>query len=347
VRGPSVVSQHVLNPSTGTASTLRGLRGTRVFDISAASRDIAYAATGRGLYETKNAGATWTQILGMPVLALTLDPSAPGTLYVAAGAEDLLVRTTNDGATWCGMGPLPFIDVLALLLDPRVPGTLYASGNVPSGYRGEVTDNALLKSMDGGVSWSRTGFLSTGNATADDYASGGESFYAMPMALDFATTSGVYAGFGFEDAGAQGDILITADGGATWHHGESEDIAIDDVDAVASQPRVAYAAIGDGGVERTTDEGASWTLTNGPGHCDTFNGCPVTLSVAVDPAAKGTVFAGTDSQGLFKTTNRGSSWTRLNVGMSSEVVILAVDPTGSSLFASSGNGLFALPLGRS
>jgi len=64
----------------------------------------------------------------------------------------------------------------------------------------------------------------------------------------------------------------------------------------------------------------SWTSTNGP------NGGPIG-ALAIDPVTPATLYAGTDSNGVFKSTNGGASWSAVNTGLTAKTVsILAVDP---------------------
>src|SRR2546429_8003249 len=64
----------------------------------------------------------------------------------------------------------------------------------------------------------------------------------------------------------------------------------------------------------------SWTSTNGP------NGGPIG-ALAIDPVTPATLYAGTDSNGVFKSTNGGARWSAVNTGLTGKTVsILAVDP---------------------
>src|SRR5207249_10170841 len=77
----------------------------------------------------------------------------------------------------------------------------------------------------------------------------------------------------------------------------------------------------------------SWTSTNGP------NGGPIG-ALAIDPVTPATLYAGTDSNGVFKSTNGGASWSAVNTGLTVKTVsILAVDPqTPATLYAATQSG---------
>src|SRR5439155_1064824 len=72
---------------------------------------------------------------------------------------------------------------------------------------------------------------------------------------------------------------------------------------------------------RTAEGGInSWTSTNGPG------GGPIG-ALAIDPVTPATLYAGTDSNGVFKSTNGGASWSAVNTGLTVKTVSnLAIDP---------------------
>ena len=66
-------------------------------------------------------------------------------------------------------------------------------------------------------------------------------------------------------------------------------------------------------------------------------------ALAIDPVAPATLYAGTDSGGVFKSTNGGESWTAVNAGLTNTTVLaLAIDPSApATLYAGTfGGGVF-------
>jgi hypothetical protein len=69
---------------------------------------------------------------------------------------------------------------------------------------------------------------------------------------------------------------------------------------------------------------------------------PIALSLAIDPSAPATIYAGT-ADGVFKSLNGGTNWSAAKTGLGSSNVIhaLAIDPSASAtLYAATSDGLF-------
>ena len=87
---------------------------------------------------------------------------------------------------------------------------------------------------------------------------------------------------------------------------------------------------------RTAEGGInSWTSTG------RLEGGPIG-ALAIDPVTPATLYAGTDSNGVFKTTNGGGSWAAVNTGLTNfQVTALAIDPqTPATVYAGTANGVF-------
>jgi hypothetical protein len=67
------------------------------------------------------------------------------------------------------------------------------------------------------------------------------------------------------------------------------------------------------------------------------------LSLAVDPLTPGTVYAGSNGQGIFRSRDGGVSWAPVNAGLANLVVgAIAVHPFGTGIVyaGTSGGGVF-------
>jgi photosystem II stability/assembly factor-like uncharacterized protein len=149
------------------------------------------------VFKTTDGGSSWipTGAFETPVMTLAIDPQNPKNLY--AGNANGIFKTADGGGTWSTQ-VLPewfiapneddFPNDYVLALDPLNAGTVFAGG-----YHG------LVKSTDGGESWSALNF---------GLPSGGGIVSAL--AIDPQDSNIVYASiFGR-------GIFRSADAGATW-----------------------------------------------------------------------------------------------------------------------------------
>src|SRR5262245_7142771 len=90
-------------------------------------------------------GASWEEVnTGLPVTIaevakLTVDPSAPSTIY-ARTSYGSVFKSTDSGGSWKAISSVSGVNFLAV--DPKDSSTLYAA-------RGR----GLVKSIDGGETW--------------------------------------------------------------------------------------------------------------------------------------------------------------------------------------------------
>ena len=106
-------------------------------------------------------------------------------------------------------------------------------------------------------------------------------------------------------------------------------------------PGTLYAATNGTGLFKSTDAGITWRPANAGlpdgGVYDpdlgAFNGV---AALAIDPRTPSTLYAGTDSVGVFKSTDAGDTWISADTGLPDgySVAALAIDPhTPSTLYA--------------
>ena len=88
-------------------------------------------------------------------------------------------------------------------------------------------------------------------------------------------------------------------------------------------------------VFKSSDAAVNWTGTN--------NGLPsylIVQTIAIDPSAPNTVYAGTNLGGVYKSTDAGSSWSAMNNGLpGTNITMIAVDPNNGAM-------VYALDSGR-
>ncbi|HEX8068832.1 MAG TPA: hypothetical protein VF546_02695 [Pyrinomonadaceae bacterium] len=251
----------------------------------------------RPLFRSTDAGAGWDKVDTVPDCAIDLlvsDPADPNTLYAASwfayyAAGDVggayFWKSTDGGASWSQL----FADHIGLAargwaISPADNNVLYAPGDLYS-EDWTTTHTGLLRSKDGGESWSMTALTDTlVTAAAVD-----------PLDLDT-----VYAGTASEAADNLyvGSLLKSVDGGASWfpiNRGLPGDFSVARVlVAGPGNPDTLYVATSRHGVFKSLDGGASWEALN-----DGLTDLSVNTLVLA-PGRTHTLYAGTDGGGLFK-----------------------------------------------
>lgn len=250
-----------------------------------------------------NWGHVYTGPLGY-VNGIVFHPKNPSLRYACTDVGGIY-KWDNDYERWMPlMESLPFDDyqnVWAMTLDPNDENVIY----VVSGYSSDMTTkNRLLKSTDGGESWTRLDFSPCGgsNDTHKRLANG-------CIAVDPNNSNVLYYGTTTEG------LFISEDGGKTWTHSEKipngpakfsgiVTVLVDgSSEVVDGRSSVVYAGMDGVGVYRSTDGGKDFTLMEGspliPFKMKIFNN---TLYVSADQMSLGSGYNG----GLFKYS--GGTW---------------------------------------
>jgi photosystem II stability/assembly factor-like uncharacterized protein len=250
------------------------------------------------------------------VSAIAINPSNVNIIYVG-GAQGGVWKSTDAGRTF-----KPLTDNQAstatgsITLDPTNPNIVYV-GTGEENFSGDSYYGAgILKSTDGGTTWSHYCGPFCGPIGQDGYYGGGGRIGSL--AIDPQNNEIVLAAAQllFEDG-----IYRSTDGGQHW----TQVLAGAPGDAVMFDPSgsVAYASLGDifegetEGVYKSIDGGITWTPDNGSG----ANTLPLAnagrIVLAMAPSAPTTIYAGIDNVfdgtllGVFKTTDGGNNWVQL------------------------------------
>jgi photosystem II stability/assembly factor-like uncharacterized protein len=234
-----------------------------------------------------------------------------------------LWETRDGGGSWAALtDSAPTLAMGAVTFDPTNPATIYAGTGDANGGGGMFKGGlGILKSTDGGVTWSVVG--------AKSFARGSVKRLrvnpANPGELAAASTRG---GFGrqLEDFPPQPPpygILISTDSGETWTRtlaGQATALEIDSANfnhqyaAIGEQYDGQGAGVGVNGVYRSTDGGRNWQLMAGPWPASSATQVstgPIELALAPsDPNRLYVSISQTSSQnvnarliGLWTTTN--------------------------------------------
>ena len=214
----------------------------------------------RGLFRTRDGGATWQKILYVDdstgCVDIALDPSDPNTVYAAmwqfrrspafftsGGPGSGLYKSSDGGDSWRELEqglPAGELGRIAIAIAPSQPATVYAVV--------EAERTTFFRSDDRGETWTRT---------TDNRAVGGRPFYFSLLIPDPRDAERVYK--------AGTNLLVTRDGGVTfsgvggWVHS--------DIHALWINPKNPnHMIVGtDGGVYLTDNQGSGWShVTNLP-----------------------------------------------------------------------------------
>jgi photosystem II stability/assembly factor-like uncharacterized protein len=250
--------------------------------------------------------------------------------------------------------------VVSIAVHPTNPNILYVA-----------TNDAVLKTRDGGITWEQFPSFSARRVTtlaidpklpATVYAGTmGDAVYKSPdggqhwlphnvglkehvsfvseFAFDPDNTDLIYLA---TTVGA----FISKDGGREWeeHMAGMKEVHIVTCIAIdRKNPRVLYAGT-TGGTYRSEDAGHTWVKMNKGLIAEDVLNASMALGVnvlVVDPTASSVVYAGT-TRGLFRTMNRAERWEQIGQALPDQFIsTIVIDPTDTQVIYVGGRaGIF-------
>ena len=285
--------------------------------FSPADPATVYVGHDYGLSVSHDGGRTWSLLSARGDLAdLELDPASPDTLLAASAGPEGVLRSTDGGNTWTGLGPSSLYP-LALL---RRGGALLAGGY------------GISRSTDGGASWSPV--LASAFTVQRLIADPVDPAVAYALILALVPSPGY---------GPLPLLFGTRDGGLTWQQLDNGPVAFA-VDP--THPSTLYEGFANGRVRKSTDAGLTWqSLGTVPAAVD---------DLLVDPTTPGILYAATQGQGVLRSTDGGLTWVAIDSGLLLHARLwierLIADPAvphqlyaapSASLPGTGGTGLFA------
>ena len=305
----------------GCSPELRGIGGSFLVADDGAS---LYLVTSRGLFVSKDLGDTWTPLppIGKLPGALALDPTGFASLVLST--DNGPFRSSDAGGSW---QRIPSAETLCGRHD-----LLATAGDVIYAY-----DGHLLRSTDGGASWSRPGTDNFAEPTA-------LSVHPSDPSEVWVASHEFPPGFPIRQELSNvlpGTVLArSTDGGATF---STVSFAPDASSRVINQvlfdprdPGVVWAA-GEG-VFRY--RGGTWESLPLPSAPTSYYS--VISAIAID-AASGTVYVATRGVGVFATRDDGRTWTDVTANLprtgwrGPDVTALVADPHASGTLYLSAN----------
>ncbi len=302
-RGVGRVVVHPTNPDIIFASTTSGIGGLgcEAFNV----------LPNRGLFRSTNAtgACTFTQMTttgNASHVDVAMDPNNPNrvltTVNAASGSGGGIYLSTD------ALAATPTFARTLTLNSVRSELALHSSGGTVTVYEADGTSNGnLRRSTDGGATWSAAIAAATGFC-------GGQCFYNISLAVDPNNANTVLLG-GNVTGGSSRLIARSTNGGTNFTNVASGVHADNHAATFApSDPNQAWIGT-DGGIYKSTNNGASWTSMNIAGFMATQF-----MSVDLHPSDPRFSIGGTQDNGTnFLQPN--DTWTRADFGDGGYAVI--------------------------
>mgnify|MGYP001015530240 CR=1 FL=1 len=246
-------------PPKSTAGRSQGIGRVNVIRMNPANNNILWAGTALGgLWKSTNGGVAWQEI--------------QFTQFLSLGISDIAINTSN-------------------------PNIIYvATGDDDGSYGSQgFYSIGIIKSTDGGATWSQTGFAK--NLDESIIVSRLILHPTKPENIIAATNIGIYK---------------STDGGATWASKQKDAAFYRDMEMNPSNPATIYASTFSWttptAIYRSMDEGETWEKIHEIPLCSRIE-----LSVTRDdPAYVFALAAHSQTKGfhsLLVSTNQGNTWT--------------------------------------
>lgn len=254
----------------------RGGRSVAAAGSAARPDEYYMGTTGGGVFRTEDGGQSWFPTtdgyFGGTIGAIAVAPSNPDIVYVGGGEYpmrgnmsygDGVWKSTDAGKTWQNVGLNDTRQIEKVIVHPTNPDIVYvgAFGHAfgPNAQRG------VFKSTDGGKTWKKILFRNDSTGVAD-------------LIMDPSDPNTLYASFWqayrlawtFSSGGPGSTLYKTTDGGEHWKEIKknpglpagiwgNSGLAIS-----AANPKIVWALIEakDGGLYKSSDAGATWSLVN-------------------------------------------------------------------------------------
>ena len=233
-------------------------------------------STGGGVWKTTNYGATWRNISDgyfstASIGAISVAMADESVIYVGTGSDGIrsnvitgkgIYRSDDHGQTWTNVGLAKTGQIGAVEIHPEDPNTVFvaAIGDAfaPNPERG------VYKTTDGGQTWDQVLFVSDSTGAVDlEFAPNNPNIIYASMWRGERKPWTIISG-----SATEGGIYKSVDGGEHWTkltNGLPTGIfGKSDLAVSAADPNRLYALIeapvGEGGVYRSDDQGASFRL---------------------------------------------------------------------------------------
>jgi photosystem II stability/assembly factor-like uncharacterized protein len=258
----------------------RGGRVTTVAGIPSQPFTFYMGATGGGVWKTSDGGVSWANVSDGffrtgSVGAIAVAPSDPDIVYVGMGEHsvraeafshgDGVYKSTDGGKSWTHMGLAPTRQIAKVIVHPTDPDRLWVAAQ--GSPWGPHPERGVYRSDDGGKSW-RLLLSANPDTGANDLAIDPRNPDILYAAM-WQHRQKPWHGYQITSGGPGTGLFKSTDGGETWTRLGNGLPARAGKFAVAVSPAdpnrlyaLAEAKPREGGLFRSDDAGASWTLVN-------------------------------------------------------------------------------------
>ncbi|MEO8725088.1 MAG: glycosyl hydrolase [Acidobacteriaceae bacterium] len=249
----------------------------QAFAVDPTNRAHYYVAVASGgVWKTMNGGVTYTPIFegegSYSIGDVKADPNDFNVVWVGSGEGnsqrsvsygDGVYRSDDGGKSWKNVGLKHSEHIGRMAIDPRDSNTVFVAAQGPLWSPGG--DRGLYRTRDAGKSWQRVLYISENTGVGE-------------VQIDPANPDVMYAAsyqrrrhvWTMIDGGPESAIYKSTDGGDTWRKLTSGLPTVDlgriAIAVSPADPNVVYAtveaALGKGGVFRSSDKGATWERRN-------------------------------------------------------------------------------------
>ena len=305
----------------GASWTQISLRETLITSIAISSRGSLFVGTTKlGVLRSTNDGNSWTNVGATQSIVTSLAADSKGSVFAGSFTEGVF-RSTDNGDSWYqkteGM--------------TDVKGKCFARGKNEDLIAGTGRNGVYRLSADGGA-WEQTAMtkgevLSVAISEEGDWFAGrfegvfrssdkGKSWGRVGLPTDYIYSLAALAN-GILLAGTYSHgVFASTDRGETWTSaGLIASVYILSVDA-----RGDIFAGTNNGIYRSLDSAKSWAFSVGGFPCEIF--C----------SSDGQLYAGIESNGVFRSTNWGVSWSQF--GLAGKLVEALRAGSSGEMFAS-------------
>lgn len=230
--------------------------------------------------------------------AVAFDPQDANTFYIG-GSMGGVWKTTDAGVNWSTTSDgWPLLGVSSLAVSP-IDGDIVLAGTGDF-YGSDVAGIGVMRSADGGQTWTRTGLNMSSSMIAG-------------LVFDPSNPQVVYATAGRTGGNARG-VYRSTDAGLTWSEVVTTNIDWSYVDigaAPVSGSRLKWAVAGGTSPQiLTSTNGTTWTAVTNP-----TSGSQNAFHIAASKIDPNTAYLlATTPRKVYKTVDAGANWTDVTAG---------------------------------